>query len=69
VLSGISTCKTALIFTPIGVGAGKGWDIGGGGTMNTLVEPQYTVFHHGVGTPRGDIFAGMNLQFLFGKSH
>lgn len=50
-------------YIPIGLGIGKVFLLGGGATMNTFVEPQYTVLRHGIGMPRWQIFAGINFQF------
>ena len=52
---------------PIGLGVGKVWDLGGGTTMNTFIEPQWTVAHDGVGQPKFQVFAGVNFQFPIGK--
>ncbi len=51
-------------YIPVGLGVGKVWQLGGGATLNTFIEPQYTVFHDGV-APQWQIFAGVNLQFSF----
>jgi hypothetical protein len=52
---------------PIGTGAGKVWLLHGGKTVNVFAEPQWTVVRDGVGEPRFQVFAGVNLQFPIGK--
>ena len=52
---------------PIGTGAGKVWLLHGGKTVNIFAEPQWTVAHDGVGQPKFQVFAGINLQFPIGK--
>ena len=52
---------------PIGTGAGKVWVLHGGRTVNVFAEPQWTVAHDGVGQPKFQVFAGVNLQFPLGK--
>jgi hypothetical protein len=53
-------------YVPIGLGLGKVWLLDGGVTMNTFVEPQYTVWQEGTGTPKWQVFAGVNFQFPIG---
>lgn len=52
---------------PVGLGIGKVWHLSKAATLNTYVEPQYSVFHQGTGIPRWQIFAGVNLQLALGK--
>jgi len=52
---------------PIGAGIGKVWLLGDGTTVNLFAEPQWTVAHEGIGQPKFQIFAGLNLQFPIGK--
>jgi hypothetical protein len=52
---------------PIGTGAGKVWLLHGGRTVNVFAEPQWTVARDGVGQPKFQVFAGVNLQFPIGK--
>ena len=52
---------------PIGTGAGKVWLLHGGKTVNVFAEPQWTLAHDGVGQPKFQVFAGLNLQFPIGK--
>lgn len=52
-------------YVPFGAGVGKVWNIGQGVTMNTFIEPQFTVFHDGDGVPQWQVFAGVNFQFPF----
>jgi len=48
---------------PIGAGLGKVFMQSDGTTINVFAEPQWTVAHHGVGQPKFQLFAGVNLQF------
>jgi hypothetical protein len=50
-------------FIPIGAGVGKVWVLPEGKSLNLFAEPQWTVAHDGVGQPRFQVFAGVNLQF------
>lgn len=50
-------------YIPVGAGVGKVFQLDKGITMNAFVEPQYTIWHYGVGAPRWQIFAGINFQF------
>jgi hypothetical protein len=52
---------------PIGFGAGKVWLLDGGRTVNIFAEPQWTLAHDGVGQPKFQLFAGVNLQFPIHK--
>jgi hypothetical protein len=52
---------------PVGFGIGKVIPVNDKVTMNAFIEPQYTVFSHGVGQPEWQIFAGVNFQFAVGK--
>jgi hypothetical protein len=61
--------QNSTYFIPVGAGAGKVWQINDSVTMNTFVEPQYTVLHHGIGAPRWQIFAGINFQFALSSKH
>ena len=54
-------------YVPVGFGVGKVWQVSRTASLNAYVEPQYTVFHHGVGVPRWQLFAGINLQFSLGQ--
>jgi hypothetical protein len=50
-------------YFPAGIGAGKVWALSEKVTMNTFVEPQYSVAHDDyVGAPRLQIFFGVNFQ-------
>ncbi len=51
---------------PVGLGAGKVWTFGHGNSINAFVEPQYSVFRSGVGVPKWQVFAGVNLQIALG---
>lgn len=54
-------------YIPVGFGLGRVFDLGGGTTMNAFVEPQYTVWHDGLGAPHWQVFTGVNFQFSVGK--
>ena len=54
-------------YIPVGFGLGKVFALENGSTMNAFIEPQYTVFKDGPGSPRWQIFAGVNFQFPIGK--
>lgn len=54
-------------YIPVGLGVGKVIPLEKGVTMNAFIEPQYTVWHDGPGSPRWQIFAGMNFQFPIRK--
>lgn len=54
---------------PIGAGAGKVWIFKSGTTVNLFAEPQFSVAHDGVGQPKFQVFAGLNLQFPLGKKN
>lgn len=47
---------------PLGVGAGKVFKAGNA-IGNAFIEPQFTVYHQGIGQPTMQIFAGINLQW------
>jgi hypothetical protein len=49
---------------PLGIGVGKVFKTGHV-IVNALIEPQFTVFHDGMGLPSFQLFSG--LQFLFNK--
>lgn len=53
-------------YIPVGLGIGKVWQLSEETTMNAYVEPQYSVYHHGPGAPRWQIFSGVNFQFALG---
>ena len=54
-------------FIPLGAGVGKVWAQPDGTTINLFAEPQWTVAHHGVGQPKFQLFAGVNMQFPIKK--
>ena len=55
-------------FIPVGLGIGNVWKVDEKTTANLFIEPQYTVWDNDfVGTPRWQIFVGLNLQFAVGK--
>ena len=41
--------------------------LAGGATVNVFAEPQWTVAHEGVGQPKFQVLARVNLQFPIGK--
>ena len=52
---------------PIGAGIGKVLLRPSGTSINIFAEPQWTIDHEGVGQPKFQVFAGVNLQFPMGK--
>jgi hypothetical protein len=54
-------------YLPLGFGFGKVWQASRKTTVNAFIEPQYTVWSNGVGMPKWQIFAGINLQFALGR--
>jgi len=49
---------------PLGIGFGKVFKTGNA-IVNAFIEPQFTVYHDGIGLPSFQLFSG--LQFLFKK--
>jgi hypothetical protein len=47
---------------PLGVGVGKVFRAGNA-VANAFIEPQFSVYHQGIGMPSLQIFAGINLQW------
>ena len=47
---------------PVGLGAGKVIQLGGGYTLNGYVEAQPSVYRSGTGAPNFQIFAGIQIQ-------
>lgn len=54
--------EESTYYIPLGFGGGKVWKVGNT-TLNTFIEPQWTVAHDGDGTPKFQVFAGFNMQF------
>jgi hypothetical protein len=52
---------------PLGFGVGKVWKGSNGDIANFYIEPQYSVFQSGVGSPRWQVFAGTTFKFPTGK--
>jgi hypothetical protein len=52
---------------PLGFGVGKVWKGSNGDIANFYVEPQYSVFQSGVGSPKWQVFAGATFKFPLGK--
>jgi hypothetical protein len=48
---------------PVGLGFGKVWNFTDGKTINFYMEPQYSVWRSGIGTPDWQLFTGINFQF------
>lgn len=51
-------------YLPVGLGGGRVWSLSKKLKLNLYAEPQYTIAHKGVGAPKWQIFAGINLQYL-----
>jgi hypothetical protein len=47
---------------PLGIGVGKVFKAGNA-VANAFIEPQFSVYHQGIGMPSLQIFAGINLQW------
>jgi hypothetical protein len=52
---------------PLGSGIGKVWTSVHGDIVNLYIEPQYSVYHSGVGSPKWQVFAGVTVKFPMGK--
>jgi hypothetical protein len=52
---------------PLGFGIGKVWKRSNGDIANLYIEPQYSVFQSGVGSPKWQVFAGATFKFPTGK--
>jgi hypothetical protein len=52
---------------PLGFGIGKAWKGSNGDIANLYIEPQYSVFQSGVGSPKWQVFAGATFKFPTGK--
>jgi len=50
-------------YIPIGVGVGKHWQLTKDFSINTYIEPQYVVASKGLGVPKWQTFAGLNLSY------
>jgi hypothetical protein len=48
---------------PVGFGFGKVWKGPTGDIVNLYIEPQYSVFHSGIGSPTWQIFVGATFKF------
>jgi hypothetical protein len=67
--SGISSFglgKNAVV--PVGLGLGHVFELPTGTSINTFIEPQYSVVQSGLGVPSFQIFAGVVIQLPF-KPH
>ena len=58
---------THVQYIPLGFGAGKVWKHSNGDIVNFYIEPQYSVYHTGLASPRWLIFAGATFKFPMGK--
>jgi hypothetical protein len=47
---------------PVGLGLGRVFELPGGASLNTFVEPQYSVIQNGPGVPSFQVFAGVVFQ-------
>ncbi|MFS0849227.1 hypothetical protein AB3M93_07120 [Novosphingobium panipatense] len=54
-------------YVPVGFGFGKVWQASEVTTVNAFIEPQYTVWSNGIGMPKWQILAGINLQFALNR--
>ncbi|NKJ45112.1 MULTISPECIES: hypothetical protein [unclassified Novosphingobium] len=54
--------KTGNHYVPVGAGVGKIWAITKKVRLNTFAEPQYSVIQKGIGAPKWQIYAGVNVQ-------
>jgi hypothetical protein len=52
---------------PLGFGVGKVLKGSNGDIANLYIEPQYSVFQSGVGSPKWQVFAGTTFKFPTGK--
>jgi len=48
---------------PLGFGMGKAMKLQNGTIMNFFIEPQYSVYQHGDGSPKWQILTGVNILF------
>ena len=48
---------------PLGFGIGKAVKLRNGTIMNFFIEPQYSVYQHGDGSPKWQILTGVNILF------
>lgn len=54
-------------YIPIGFGLGKVLNVSNGKLLNLFIEPEYSVYQTGIGSPRWQIFAGLTFKFPVGK--
>jgi hypothetical protein len=47
---------------PVGLGLGRVFELPGGASTNTFIEPQYSVIQSGPGVPAFQVFAGVVVQ-------
>ena len=52
---------------PLGFGLGKVLKTSNGDIVNLYIEPQYSVFQSGIGSPKWQVFAGVTFKFPTGK--
>ena len=52
---------------PLGSGVGKVWTSSHGDIANLYIEPQYSVYQSGVGSPKWQVYAGVTFKFPVAK--
>ena len=52
---------------PLGFGIGKVWTRTDGDIVNLYIEPQYSVYQSGFGSPKWQVFAGVTFKFPTAK--
>ncbi len=59
-ISSFDLGKNAVV--PVGLGLGRVFELPSGASINTFIEPQYSVVQSGLGVPSFQIFAGVVVQ-------
>jgi hypothetical protein len=52
---------------PLGSGVGKVWTSSHGDIANLYIEPQYSVYQSGLGSPKWQVYAGVTFKFPVAK--
>jgi hypothetical protein len=52
---------------PLGLGSGKVFTNARGDIVNLYIEPQYSVYQSGVGSPKWQVFGGVTFKFPAAK--
>jgi hypothetical protein len=52
---------------PLGAGVGKVWTSAHGDIANFYIEPQYSVYQSGLGSPKWQVYAGVTFKFPVAK--